>query len=148
MNYINKFFESRTAWVINLLFFNFSQTSDDHPKNGRSEKRISTGSKPHSDLVKWQGTPIRTPLLRLPPDLSPLALECFDCILRYCGYVQVSLLFPLCIWLCEKKIKITYICPMTRLHFYFYSSDLPPDPELTEVKCVYTVLMVSYLALQ
>lgn len=87
-----------------LLFF-FSQITEDHSKNGRSEKRISTASKPHSDLVKWQGTPIRTPLLRLPPDLSPLALECFDCILRYCG-------------------------------------DLPPDPESTEVKCVYTVLMV------
>lgn len=82
-----------------------SQITEDHPKNGRTEKRTSTASKPHSDLVKWQGTPIRTPLLRLPPDLSPLALECFDCILRYCG-------------------------------------DLPPDPELTEVKCVYTVLMV------
>lgn len=91
---------------MNLVSHIFSPITDDHSKNGRSEKRISTASKPHSDLVKWQGTPIRTPLLRLPPDLSPLALECFDCILRYCG-------------------------------------DLPPDPELTEVKCVYTVLMVS-----
>ncbi len=89
----------------------FSQIADDHSRNGRSEKRISTTSKPHSDLVKWQGTPIRTPLLRLPPDLSPLALECFDCILRYCG-------------------------------------DLPPDPELTEVKCVYTVLMVCVFKLK
>lgn len=93
--------------LTNISIFLFSQITEDHPKNGRSEKRISTASKPHSDLVKWQGTPIRTPLLRLPPDLSPLALECFDCILRYCG-------------------------------------DLPPDPELTEVKCVYTVLMVCY----
>lgn len=58
--------------------------------------------------MKWQGIPIRSPLLRLPPDLSPLALECFDCILRYCG-------------------------------------DIPPDPDLTEVKCVYTVLMVSII---
>ncbi|XP_037913894.1 unconventional myosin-XV isoform X1 [Hermetia illucens] len=70
---------------------------------GRGEKR-SSSSRPHADHVKWQGTPIRAPLLRLPPDLAPLALECFDCILRYCG-------------------------------------DIPPDPELTEVKCVYTVLM-------
>lgn len=58
-------------------------------------------------MVKWQGHPLRLPLLRLPPDLAPLAIECFDCILRYCG-------------------------------------DLVPDPELTEVKCVYTVLMVCY----
>lgn len=56
--------------------------------------------------MKWQGTPIRSPLLRLPVELSTLAIECFECILRYCG-------------------------------------DLPPDPELTEVKCVYTILMVS-----
>lgn len=82
----------------------FSQPPDDYMKNGRSDKR-STSSKPHADLVKWQATPIRSPLLRLPSDLSPLAIECFECILRYCG-------------------------------------DLPPDPELTEVKCVYTVLMV------
>lgn len=64
------------------------------------------GRSPHADLVKWQDSPLKAPLLRLPPDLSPLALECFECILRYCG-------------------------------------DLPLDPELTEVKCVYTVLMVS-----
>lgn len=49
---------------------------------------------------------IRTPLLRLPNDLAPLALECFECILSYCG-------------------------------------DIPMEPDLTEVKCVYTVLMVS-----
>lgn len=61
--------------------------------------------RPPIDLVKWQGSLIRAPLLRLPGDISPLALECFECILRYCG-------------------------------------DLPHDPELTEVKCVYTVLMV------
>lgn len=60
----------------------------------------------HADLVKWQGYPLRAPLLRLPADLTPLALECFDCVLRYCG-------------------------------------DLAVDPELSEVKCVYTVLMVS-----
>lgn len=85
--------------------FNYSsQVSDDHQSNGRPHKRSST-SRPHSDLVKWQGTPIRSPLLRLPVELSALAIECFECVLRYCG-------------------------------------DLPPDPELTEVKCVYTILMV------
>lgn len=74
-------------------------------RNGKSE-RHSTPYKPTVEMVKWQGLPIKTPLLRLPSDFSPLALECFDCILRYCG-------------------------------------DLPPEPDLTEVKCVYTVLMVS-----
>lgn len=83
-----------------------NQVIEDHESNGRAKKR-STSSRPHGDLVKWQGTPIRSPLLRLPMELSPLAIECFECILRYCG-------------------------------------DLPPDPELTEVKCVYTILMVSY----
>lgn len=82
-----------------------NQLIEEHQVNGRSQKR-STSSRAHADLVKWQGTPIRSPLLRLPIELSPLAIECFECILRYCG-------------------------------------DLPPDPEQTEVKCVYTVLMVS-----
>lgn len=58
------------------------------------------------ELVRWQGSPIRAPLLRLPVELSDLALECFECILRYCG-------------------------------------DIPLDIHLTEVKCVYTVLMVD-----
>lgn len=75
----------------------------DEFKPGRNDNRSNVRN-PHADLVKWQGQPLRVPLLRLPPDLAPLALECFDCILRYCG-------------------------------------DLVPDPELTEVKCVYTVLM-------
>lgn len=75
--------------------------------NGRGPKR-SVSNRPHSDLVKWQGYPIRSPLLRLPSELAPIAIECFECVLRYCG-------------------------------------DLPPDPDLTEVKCVYTVLMVILL---
>lgn len=78
---------------------------DDHQVNGRSQKRSTSSGRAHAELVKWQATPIRSPLLRLPSELSPLAIECFECILRYCG-------------------------------------DLPPDPEQTEVKCVYTVLMV------
>lgn len=95
---------------ISLILFFFlcsNQVIEDHELNGRAKKR-STSSRPHADLVKWQGTPIRSPLLRLPVELSPLAIECFECILRYCG-------------------------------------DLPPDPELTEVKCVYTILMVSLI---
>ena len=76
-----------------------------HEKN-RSSSTSSVGGRAHADLVKWQGQSLRQPLLKLPPDLAPLAIECFDCILRYSG-------------------------------------DLPPDPDLPEVKCVYTVLMVS-----
>lgn len=85
---------------------------NDHRSNNRGDRRFST-NRSYADLVKWQGTLIRAPLLRLPSDLAPLALECFDCIIRYCG-------------------------------------DVPLDPELSEVKCVYTVLMHchKYLALR
>ncbi|XP_052850259.1 LOW QUALITY PROTEIN: unconventional myosin-XV [Drosophila gunungcola] len=77
------------------------------------ERHQSAANRSYAELVKWQGHAIRLPLLRLPNDLAPLALECFDCILRYCG-------------------------------------DIPLDPDLTEVKCVYTVLMHchKYLALR
>ncbi|CAH0564416.1 unnamed protein product [Brassicogethes aeneus] len=69
------------------------------------EKRKEWTWKQHTDLVKWQPHPIDGPLLRLEdPDLTPLSIECFECILRYCG-------------------------------------DLPLTPEMSEVKCVYTVLM-------
>lgn len=71
----------------------------------RGDKRSTGSSRPQLDLVRWQGNPLKTPLLRLPSDLAMLALECFECILRYCG-------------------------------------DLPSDPDLTEVQCVYTILMV------
>lgn len=91
--------------MLSFRFFNSSQISDEQ-LNGRSQKRGSA-PRPHADLVKWQGTPIRNPLLRLPPELSALAIECFECILRYCG-------------------------------------DLPQSADLTEVKCVYTVLMVGH----
>ncbi|KAL3274438.1 hypothetical protein HHI36_015826 [Cryptolaemus montrouzieri] len=61
--------------------------------------------KQQTDMIKWQGTPLDGSLLRLEnPELSALAIECFECILRYCG-------------------------------------DMPLTPEMTEVKCVYTVLM-------
>ncbi|XP_055533492.1 unconventional myosin-XV [Wyeomyia smithii] len=79
------------------------RNDEDEFKTGKNDNR-SNPRNPHADLVKWQGQPLKVPLLRLPPDLAPLALECFECILRYCG-------------------------------------DLSPDPELTEVKCVYTALM-------
>ncbi|KMZ09170.1 uncharacterized protein Dsimw501_GD16995 [Drosophila simulans] len=82
------------------------------------ERHQSAANRSYAELVKWQGHAIRLPLLLAPSVptnylLAPLALECFDCILRYCG-------------------------------------DIPLDPDLTEVKCVYTVLMHchKYLALR
>lgn len=56
------------------------------------------------DLVKYTGTPITESLLKLSPELNQLAVECFECAMRYMG-------------------------------------DLPTTPDLTEVKCVYTILM-------
>uniref|UniRef100_A0A1A9WX21 Myosin motor domain-containing protein n=1 Tax=Glossina brevipalpis TaxID=37001 RepID=A0A1A9WX21_9MUSC len=90
-----------------LLQFAMQHFRNDRESNERSSNRH------YADMVKWQDTPIHAPLLRLPNDLAPLALECFDCILRYC-------------------------------------SDIPMEPELSEVKCVYTVLMHchKYLALR
>lgn len=70
------------------------------------EKRKEWTWKQQTDLVKWQSAPLESSLLRLEDsNLEPLAMECFECILRYCG-------------------------------------DLPLTPEMSEVKCVYTVLMV------
>ncbi|CAH0384305.1 unnamed protein product [Bemisia tabaci] len=56
------------------------------------------------DLVKYSPTPIQESLLKLDPELNQLAVECFECSMRYMG-------------------------------------DLPTTPEMTEVKCVYTILM-------
>lgn len=71
------------------------------------EKRKEWTWKQQTDLIKWQPNPIESSLLRMDdPELNPLAIECFECILRYSG-------------------------------------DLPLTPEMPEVKCVYTVLMVS-----
>lgn len=81
----------------------FLRVSEESSKN-RSEKRASN-DRFHANLVKWQGYPLQQPLLKLPMDLNALALECFECILRYCG-------------------------------------DMPQDRDFTEVKSVYTVLMV------
>lgn len=57
------------------------------------------------DMVKYTNTPVSESLLKLDPELDALAIECFECIMRYMG-------------------------------------DLPTTPEFTEVKCVYTILMV------
>lgn len=78
---------------INFTFlFNFVSNQavvEDHASNGRAKKH-STPSRPHADLVKWQGTLLLRPLLRLPMELAPLAIECFECILRYCGDLPID----------------------------------------------------------
>lgn len=74
-------------------------------------KRNEWTWKAQTDVVKWQATPLRAPLLRLPAALAPPALECFTCVRAYCGDLQPA----------ERAIH----------------------QDLTEVKCVYTVLMVS-----
>lgn len=58
------------------------------------------------DLVKYSSVPIEQSLLRLEPELSTLAVECFICLMKYMG-------------------------------------DQPLPPDTSEVKCVYTILMVS-----
>lgn len=58
------------------------------------------------EMVKFTNVPISESLLKLDPELDALAIECFECIMRYMG-------------------------------------DLPTTPEFTEVKCVYTILMVT-----
>uniref|UniRef100_A0AAR5QE88 MyTH4 domain-containing protein n=1 Tax=Dendroctonus ponderosae TaxID=77166 RepID=A0AAR5QE88_DENPD len=90
---------------------NYRQLSDlEHQRFDQSQPKSKNKSKDwtwkqQTDVIKWQGTPLDGPLLRLDdPELTPLAIECFDCILRYCG-------------------------------------DQPLTPEMSEVKCVYTVLM-------
>lgn len=94
--------------IMFCVFVFYSQIPESRVHSRESGDSRASINRYYADLVKWQGTPIRLPLLRLPNDLAPLALECFDCILRYCG-------------------------------------DLPMEPDLTEVKCVYTVLMVNLL---
>lgn len=59
------------------------------------------------DMVKYTNVPISESLLKLDPELDALAIECFECVMRYMG-------------------------------------DLPTTPEFTEVKCVYTILMVIF----
>lgn len=57
------------------------------------------------EMVKYTNVPISESLLKLDSELDLLAIECFECVMRYMG-------------------------------------DLPTTPEFTEVKCVYTILMV------
>lgn len=90
--------------INNVSHFSLVSRAPEESNKGRSDKRSST-DRFHANLVKWQGYPLQNPLLKLPLDLNSLALECFECVLRYCG-------------------------------------DMPQDHDFTEVKCVYTVLMV------
>ncbi|XP_026679337.1 uncharacterized protein LOC103509128, partial [Diaphorina citri] len=82
-------------------------------KTATGELTTGTGHKKSSsdwtwreqlDLVKFTCVPISEPLLKLEPPLAEIAVECFECIMRFMG-------------------------------------DLPTTPDLTEVKCVYTILM-------
>ncbi|XP_057659116.1 myosin-VIIa [Diorhabda carinulata] len=96
--------------LLQFAMYNFRQFSESENQKIDSmaklkEKRKEWTWKQHTDLIKWQGVPIDGPLLRLhDQQMTPLAIECFECILRYCG-------------------------------------DLPLTPDMSEVKCVYTVLM-------
>ncbi|XP_076273553.1 unconventional myosin 10A isoform X2 [Rhynchophorus ferrugineus] len=90
---------------------NFRQMSDmEHQRMDTVQQKSKQKSKDwtwkqQTDVIKWQGHPIEGPLLKLDdPELTPLAIECFECILKYCG-------------------------------------DQPLTPDMSEVKCVYTVLM-------
>ena len=79
-------------------------------KKGKKGKHQSDGAewtwKEQVDLVKYSPVCIDQSLLRLDNELSALAVECFQCLMRYMG-------------------------------------DLPLPPDMSEVKCVYTILMVS-----
>lgn len=117
--YLNRYFVvAAGGWIAPLFLGRYGNSEDvlcsslDHQRMEQSQHKSKNKSskewtwKQQTDVIKWQGTPIDGPLLRLEdPELTPLAIECFDCILRYCG-------------------------------------DLPLTPEMSEVKCVYTVLMV------
>lgn len=89
--------------MLKLLSHLHFSVADENSTN-RNENR-GANDRFHANLVKWQGSPLQIPLLKLPLELNNLALECFECILRYCG-------------------------------------DMPQDHNFSEVKCVYTVLMV------
>ncbi|XP_008197063.1 unconventional myosin-XV [Tribolium castaneum] len=82
--------------LMQFAMHNFRQTADlellkmDSSIKSK-EKRKEWTWKQQTDLIKWQGTPIDGPLLRLEdPELGPLAVECFECILRYCGDLPLT----------------------------------------------------------
>ncbi|KAK4873712.1 hypothetical protein RN001_013072 [Aquatica leii] len=82
--------------LMQFALHNFRQSAEPHsPKMDASlkskEKRKEWTWKQQTDLIKWQGTPLDGPLLRLEnPELVALAIECFDCILRYCGDLPIT----------------------------------------------------------
>lgn len=90
--------------------FRFEKTSDGNITGSlkvvQNHKKGDWTWKEQVDLVKYTPAPITESLLKLSPELNQLAIECFECAMRY-------------------------------------MSDLPTTPDLTEVKCVYTILMVS-----
>lgn len=92
------------------MFFSVELIKMESPTKAKDKRKEWTW-KQQTDVIKWQNSPIDGPLMKLEePELAVLAIECFDCILRYSG-------------------------------------DLPLTPEMSEVKCVYTVLMVRKLSM-
>ncbi|XP_070500351.1 unconventional myosin-XV [Chironomus tepperi] len=72
--------------LLQFAMQHFRNDSQEESPKSRSEKSQSADRRTHTaDLVKWQSYPLTHPLLKLPPELTPLAIECFECILRYCG---------------------------------------------------------------
>ncbi|KAG5682503.1 hypothetical protein PVAND_011852 [Polypedilum vanderplanki] len=70
-----------------MQHFRNDSSQEESPKS-RSEKSVQATNDRRlhtADLVKWQNYPLTHPLLKLPPELTQLALECFECVLRYCG---------------------------------------------------------------
>ncbi|KAL5284945.1 Myo15.2 family protein [Megaselia abdita] len=41
------------------------------------------------DLIRWQGKYLQEPLLNIPKEYAYFAIECFDCILKYCGDIPM-----------------------------------------------------------
>ncbi|CRK99256.1 CLUMA_CG012669, isoform A [Clunio marinus] len=72
--------------LLQFALQHFRNDMRDDTSQNRSEKEESSDNL-YINMVKcqWQGTPLRQPLLKLPSELNSLALECFECVLRYCG---------------------------------------------------------------
>lgn len=115
LNYLSTIFFNK---IICKCFFIWYVTRFDMLKSANGEingsLKVIQNSKMKNDdwtwkeqleMVKYTNIPISESLLKLDQELDALAIECFECVMRYMG-------------------------------------DLPTTPEFTEVKCVYTILMV------
>ena len=66
--------------------------------------------------LKWQKKSLQQPLLNISKEYSYFAIECFECILRYCGDVNMD---PA---LCE--VKCVYTILMVKLKFFIIVENL------------------------